>query len=63
MHKRKQYRDYRGKEREVKEILFDPKLMNVLFPSPARKSYLPEEERTYVEGRDWTIATPTFTRR
>jgi len=63
MSERKRYRDYSGKRQEVKEVLFDPKLINVLFPSPARKSYLPEEERTYVEGRDWTIAVSTPTKR
>jgi len=55
MHKRKQYRDYKGKEKDVKEISFNPHLMGVLFPSPAKKSYLPEEEHVYIEGRNWTV--------
>jgi len=45
-----------GERFYVDEFPMNPILMERIFPSPALKSYLPEEERTYVRGRDFTIA-------
>jgi len=53
-HRRKQLRDYKGQRYDVKEIPFDPHLMDRYFSSIA-KSYLPEAERTYVMDGGWTI--------
>jgi len=36
-----------------KEIPMDPLLMDLIFPSP--HPFLPEAERTYVEGREFSI--------
>jgi len=40
----------------VHEYPMSPALMERIFPSQMNQSYLSKEERTYVRGRDFTIA-------
>ena len=42
--------------RFLAEFPMNPMLMEHVFPSSTNQSYLPEKERTYVTGRDFTIA-------
>jgi len=42
-----------GKRITIKEIPMDPMAMDAIFPSD--HPYLPEAERTYIKGREWSI--------
>jgi len=55
-----QLHDYKGERYDVREIdfpfeWFDEQLFYDPFIAQGRYDILPEQERTYVQGRDWTI--------
>lgn len=46
----------KGKRFYAQEFPMDPALIDSVFPAPTRQSFLPPAERTYIEGRTFTIA-------